>query len=291
MILLVAAILPVAVLCYLIYNRDVNKEPAGLLAKIFVFGFVSAIPVVIVEMVLAVFFPTENVTSFILLFINIFVGVALVEEGFKWIVTKKVGFDDKEFDEIYDIIVYSVFASLGFACIENILYVFQYGFGNAIMRALTSIPGHTCFAVVMGYFFSKAKVASINNNESLFTKNMILSILAPAFVHAMYDTLIFYSVNTFNETVSYLFYIYHIATVCVCVRIVFKISKIQNNVTSKLQSGVLVNNNGYIAMSQNNNSAPQMTVNTQPIQANFCPVCGRPTRGANFCSSCGFKLK
>ena len=109
--LLVAAVLPIVILCLFVYKKDPHHEPGGLLAKIFAFGFFSAIPIVIVEMVLDKLFPTEDVSSFILLFINIFISVALVEEGFKWMVTLLFGYRNKEFDEVYDIIVYAVFAS------------------------------------------------------------------------------------------------------------------------------------------------------------------------------------
>ena len=87
---------------------------------IFFLGFMRDLPVIFLEFILVEFFPTENVLSFYRLFFNIFISIALVEEGAKWIVTRHVGFSNKEFDEIYDIIVYAVFASLGFACIENI---------------------------------------------------------------------------------------------------------------------------------------------------------------------------
>ena len=60
-----------------------------------------------------------------------------------------------------NIIVYAVFSSLGFACIENILYVLSGGVGIAILRAILSVPGHMCFGVIMGYFLSQAKVNQV----------------------------------------------------------------------------------------------------------------------------------
>ena len=64
---------------------------------------------------------------------------------------------NKNFNEPFDGIVYACFIGLGFAGIENIMYVF----GNdtvggalttGVMRALLSVPGHFLFAVIMGYF-------------------------------------------------------------------------------------------------------------------------------------------
>ena len=99
-LLLVLAILPVFFLCFFIYKKDVNREPGKLLAKIFALGFFSAIPVVIVELLLGNLFPTDGIDNFLVLFINVFVGVALIEEGFKWFITKIFGYNNKEFDEV-----------------------------------------------------------------------------------------------------------------------------------------------------------------------------------------------
>lgn len=276
-ILLIAAIFPVIVLCYFIYKRDVNKEPRNILAKLFILGFFSCIPILICELILGIIFPTST-SNFVTLFINVFMSVALVEEGFKWLITKKVGYNSDEFDEIYDIIVYSVFASLGFACVENILYVAGIGLSGAIMRAITAIPGHACFAVVMGYYFAKAKVSSINNNKKLYKKNMILSIIAPSLVHTAYDAFLFEG----SVTAVLLFLAFDIAMVVTCFIIVDKVSKIQRNVNNNIKSGTIVgDSSGHIHM--NNESDTK--------EVNFCPVCGNHVKGLNFCSSCGFKLK
>ena len=280
-LLFIAAVLPVMALCYYIYKKDVNKEPVALLRKIFLFGFLSAIPILFVEIFLGSFFPTDDIKSFPVLFINVFISVALVEEGFKWIVTKKFGYDNQEFDEVYDIIVYAVFASLGFACIENILYVYQNGLGNAIARALTSIPGHTCFAVIMGYYFSKAKVNHLNNNQTLYTKNMFFSIVAPAIFHTLYDAIIFYAVAAENESFILWFFLYDIAMVILCFNIVKKTSSVQKKLYTSVKKGTITSTStGHIAYHPTSEKA-----------INFCPVCGKSVKGYHFCPFCGFKIQ
>ena len=272
-----AAIVPIILLCGYIYSKDTHKEPMGLLAKIFILGFVSAYPVVEVELLLGNFFSTDK-GGLIVIFIGTFISVALVEEGFKWLITKFFGYNNEEFDEVFDVIVYSVFASLGFACIENILYVLQYQ--NPISRALISIPGHTCFGVLMGYYFAQAKVASMNNNQELCNKNMLKSIFVPTFFHAVFDALIF----TFVEKEYYfylsLFFIFDICMVIYCFLIVNKVSKVQQNLTSKIKSGVISNNGrGQIVYNE-----------AVPKTVNYCPICGSPVRGGHFCNNCGFNL-
>ena len=207
-ILLFLAILPVFLLCVYINKKDINKEPIGLLMLIFFLGFMMALPVIFLEFILGDFFPTDNVLSFYRLFFNIFISIALVEEGAKWIVTRHVGFTNKEFDEIYDIIVYAVFSSLGFACIENIFYVLNNGIFVAIIRAVLSVPGHMCFGVLMGYFLAKARVSLLHKNKKLYIKNMVLSILIPSFAHSLYDALLFYNAvaNELAWLIVFLFY-------------------------------------------------------------------------------------
>ena len=280
MILFYAAVIPVIVLCYFIYAKDANREPGKLLAKIFAFGFFSAIPVVLVELLLGKVFSTEGVTDIFTIFVNVFISIALVEESFKWLITKVLTYNDREFDEVYDIIVYSVFASLGFACIENILYVLGGGLHTAILRAILSIPGHMCFGVIMGYFFAQAKLADANGNKGLQMRNLIFSILMPALAHTIYDALLFATSATENGILFVLFLLFDIAMVVVCFITVSKVSKMQQKINQNMATGVIeINPAGTIQYSGT------------PEEKNFCPICGQPAKGFNYCNSCGYKLK
>ena len=189
-VLLFVAILPVVLLLMFVYKKDSRKEPTNVLTKVFFLGVGSCVPTVICELLLDNFFGTENVTSYFQLFINMFIGVAIVEEFFKWLIIKTRIYDHENHDETYDSIVYTVFASLGFAALENLLYVIGGGLLTALLRAVTSIPGHAAFGVVMGYFFSKAKLASKENPGSE-KKYLILALVLPALIHALYDFMIF----------------------------------------------------------------------------------------------------
>ena len=287
---LAMAVLPVVLLGLFIYMKDTNKEPFPLLAKIFLLGVIMAIPVVIAEIIFGVFFNTDGVTNFILIFIYVFLSVGLIEEGAKFIVTKFIGYDDKEFDEIYDIIVYSAFASLGFACIENILYVFNYGLGVAISRALLSVPGHLCFGVLMGYFLAMAKINSINNNKNLYYRNMILSLLVPTLIHTMYDALIIAASNLESTVLFLLFIIFDVNMVIVCFITVSMISKMQVAVKKNIIPNMPVNNPVQQPVQPVVQTVPQNIQSTQQTML-YCPICGRYTGNDVFCGRCGYKLK
>ena len=281
LVLLIAAIFPIVILCTFIYLKDPNKEPIGLLFKLFCFGLLIFIPIYYIEYLLSFLFTTDGVDSFILIFLFTLFGVALVEEVLKWLIVRFCGYNNKEFNEVYDVIVYAVFVSLGFACIENIGYVFQYGLLNAILRAFLSIPGHLYFAVIMGYFLSKAKVANFNDNEELYKKNMIFSIIFPILFHTMYDSLLFYYSNVENSAVYLLFLIFHIASVVICIYTVITTSQVQENITQKIREGVLFfDDGGHVVVK---------TVDGIIIP-NFCSVCGRKSNGGNFCGGCGHKF-
>ena len=324
-ILMTAAILPIMGLCYFIYAKDKTSEPKGLLALIFFLGLISVIPVLICELVFGFVFPMDNVKGFLPTFINVFFGVALIEELFKWLITKFAGYDNKEFDEVYDVIVYAVFASLGFACFENIMYVFSNGLVNAIFRALLAVPGHTCFAISMGYFFSKAKVGQINGNKKIHVKNMILSFIVPIVLHTLYDSLLFVVDDT-NDSLWLLqlipFIVFYLAMVVTCFITVDKTAKVQQNLTTNLNNGAIaVNENGYLyynaptvpatvpeatpvveskgvfedAPVEIPTSAPTTapeTTSTVPVEMpHVCLICGHIIHNENYCPRCGFKLK
>lgn len=178
---LLIAVTPSIVLLLFIAHHDVNeKEPAGLLLKLFMLGVLSVIPAVILEFMVQ--FPTYNYFD---IFAYAFFGVALIEEGVKFMAVKLALKRAKSFDEVFDGIIYCVYVSLGFATIENILYVLQYGTSTGLVRAITAVPAHAVFAVSMGYFMGIIKAGRGG------TVNRFLVLFAPTLLHAIYDFILF----------------------------------------------------------------------------------------------------
>ena len=163
--LIYIAILPVIFLLSYINKKDLEKEPRGLLFRVFVFGAISTLPICLVELVLGKFFPVDNLPTFGGTFVTVFITISLIEEFGKWIVSYLNVYRRKEFNHSYDGIVYCVFASLGFAAVENILYVLGSGFSTGIMRALLAVPGHACDGVLMGYYLSMAKLCEVRDDK------------------------------------------------------------------------------------------------------------------------------
>ena len=186
------ALIPVIGLLIYIYVKDKNeKEPIGLLIGLFFAGMATVITAIIAELIgqviLEFIFPYAPVIKMVL-FAMIVVGPA--EELGMYVGLRLITWKSKHFNYSYDAIVYAVFVSLGFAALENIEYVFSNGIGTAILRMFTAIPGHACFAVFMGYFYSKAKYAKIKGDKKGQSKYTCLSIFLPMVIHGIYDAII-----------------------------------------------------------------------------------------------------
>ena len=197
--LLISAGFPVVIFLIVIYKKDTEKEPPGLLIKCFIWGCISTVPIIFVEM----FFGSLNAFQSVVYyaFYESFIVAAVVEEGFKFIFLYRITWKHKEFDQHYDGIVYAVFISLGFAFIENIAYILGFGTGVAFMRAILSIPGHGLFGVAMGYFFARAKFSGPGEKKILW-----LSYLVPVFLHGMYNFFLSLMEGTENGFITLLLF-------------------------------------------------------------------------------------
>jgi RsiW-degrading membrane proteinase PrsW (M82 family) len=185
--LILAAITPVLVFLYLIYRKDVNKEPAKLLAKCFFGGFISiALTLAIVALIED--FGAHLSHPFAKSFFDAFFLAAIPEEISKWLILYWIVWKSNEFDEHYDGIIYAVFVSLGFALVENIMYVVNGGMGVALMRAVLSVPGHGFFGVLMGYYFSLAKFGPVIRRQPL----IVMSLAIPILFHGLYNFALMY---------------------------------------------------------------------------------------------------
>ncbi len=185
------ALLPVAILGYYIYHKDrYCPEPLKELAKALLLGVVSCFASLLISRPLGAlgFYSDEIYTALDAVRLSLF-GAALPEELAKlamlWLMLRR----SRHFDQTLDGIVYAVFISLGFAGLENIMYlasnVHDY-VSVGVMRGIFSVPGHFCFGVLMGYYYSLARFYGHNRR-----RNLCLALLVPVLVHAAYDAILF----------------------------------------------------------------------------------------------------
>lgn len=188
-ILLIIAILPIYLIGLYIYKKDKNKESKKILRKIFLFGVLSCFPACIMELGIDKIFGLDpSNMSITPLFLYYFLVIGLVEEFWKFFVTYKIAYKHPEFDEVYDAVVYLAFAALGFAGFENILYVLSNGITVGIIRAIASVPGHVCYAIIMANYMVLAKKARINNQKKLERNSLIKGIILVSLIHGLFDT-------------------------------------------------------------------------------------------------------
>ena len=187
---LLSALIPAIALLGYIYWRDrKSPEPVKQLLKATAWGVLSIpLTLCIVNPLQSVGLIVDDAYTFADAINISFLGAAIPEELSKllvlWLVLRKNPF----FDERMDGIVYAVCVSLGFAGLENIMYVIGDAdwMSVALTRAFTAVPGHFCFGVIMGYFYSLAKFGT---QKKRYYSAMAL--IAPIVAHGIYDTIAF----------------------------------------------------------------------------------------------------
>ena len=179
--LLFLALVPIVIILVFVYKYDkYEKEPLSLMLLCVLGGTLSVIPILPLERVLSM--PMANMTGYTKAAWNAFVVAAFSEELFKYIIVLLIIWRNRNFNEKFDGIVYAVCVSLGFAAVENVLYVMDSGATTAYMRAITAVPGHAIFGITMGFYLGRAKMLSSNTGL-----NLCLALFLSILIHGIYD--------------------------------------------------------------------------------------------------------
>ncbi|SNS76066.1 Membrane proteinase PrsW, cleaves anti-sigma factor RsiW, M82 family [Anaerovirgula multivorans] len=183
--LFIIAVIPSIAIAAAIYLTDrYDREPLSLLIKVFVLGALSVIPVIIIQRILVGvnIFPGLFGAAF-----TAFIIAGVTEEYFKRAVVLFSAYNSRHFNEKLDGIVYCAFSALGFATVENIMYVvfrFSSNYYVGIMRGVLSVPAHILFAVTMGYYLSLAKYSEDENEKRRYFSK---SLLIPVIFHGLFN--------------------------------------------------------------------------------------------------------
>lgn len=186
--LLVVAITPGIALCLALYLADhYDKEPFKYLVIVFILGCFSTFPSIFFEQLIAMLniFPGWMGMAF-----TAFIVIAFVEEYVKRGVVIYSVYQTEAFNEKLDGMIYCAFASLGFATIENIIYVvFRYPYISALgwYRAVLSVPAHMLYAITMGYYMSLAKFTDDEKKKRQYKRK---SLWIPVILHGVFDLIL-----------------------------------------------------------------------------------------------------
>lgn len=189
MAVLLASLAPVFIILFYIYFRDkYDREPLGMLIKALLLGIFIVIPVIFVERMLMTMMPQSSKVAEAAY--HAFVVAASSEELFKFLALYLLVWKSPSFNEKFDGIVYAVFVSLGFAGVENVLYVMDGGMQTALTRALTAVPAHAIFGITMGYYLGIAHMY-----KELKGKYLGRALLIPILLHGIYDFILMVEVG------------------------------------------------------------------------------------------------
>ncbi len=178
LLLLFLAVAPTGFLIKYILVRDKYKhEPMRLILVTFALG------AVLVSVALAL----ELALSSGIDVLDAFFPVAVSEEFVKFAAVRLKAYRSSHFYEVMDGIVFGVAAALGFATVENIMFVIRGGVAVALIRAFLSVPGHAAYGGIMGFYLGMAKsnrTQSKSQEWRLISTGLAIAIA----LHGLYDS-------------------------------------------------------------------------------------------------------
>ncbi len=182
--LLALALAPGLLLLMFVYLKDkYEREPMRLLLKAFAYGAISAVILLTFWVSIELLHIPLPVSSnlYVQVFYEAFLQAAVPEETVKFVFFLVFIYKMNDFNEWFDGIVYASAISLGFATVENIIYVFSQGTSVGIMRAIFAVPAHFITGVTQGFFFSLAKFGGKK------LTNIALALITAIIIHGIYD--------------------------------------------------------------------------------------------------------
>jgi len=270
LLLLAAAIAPVALMLHFVYVRDkYEREPMQRVLLVYFIGCLSVIPAAIYE---GLFMENEAWGLWGVAFTT-FCVVAFSEELVKYWTLRLVAVPHPSFNEVYDGIIYSVAAGLGFATIENVMYVLFSGgesWSVALMRALLSVPGHALWGVMMGYYVGLAKFEPDRGRKRTLVWT---GIGAAIFWHGLYDFFAF-GVDVVPDATALLFLLGLVAVV----------------ITNWIIGVTLIHRAQELSFFKRPNPLVNPAGALNPA-IKYCHNCGKPQARANLhCIYCGYEF-
>jgi RsiW-degrading membrane proteinase PrsW (M82 family) len=191
LVALSGALPAIAAMLYFDWLDRKRPEPWGLRYLVTFFGMLSVIPVLIVAVVIektmgdSVPAPGTYEHAAFLSF-----GLAAgVEEACKITAVFIVVWHSRRFDERMDGLVYGARAGLGFALVENCLYIYNAVIEGQwvtvwILRALLAVPGHAIWSGMMGYFAARRRFDHAG-------PGLLGGYLIAVLLHGVYDMALF----------------------------------------------------------------------------------------------------
>lgn len=196
---LIVPMIPGVIWLWIFYRTDwYDPEPKRLIFGTFGLGVLAIVPAFVGERLAGMVYPfLEHIEQAALsgsgaalpMLVGCFVVIGPCEELSKFLAVRLFVYRHREFDEPLDGIIYAAAAALGFASLENVLYVIDWRTGHVHwgtlgVRSLLALPGHVIFAITWGYALGRQKFDPRYRVWPL--------VLAAAMLHGLYDFLLMF---------------------------------------------------------------------------------------------------
>lgn len=170
-------------------RKDQHPESNSMILKVFFFGMLAALPVALLEIGFYEQIKALNFPIFLSRIFYVFLGIAFIEEVFKYLVVKTWVKKNAELDEPVDVMLFMIIAALGFAASENLLILFPlldpFQFFETAVVSMFRFVGatllHTLTSGLIGYFLVLSFLES--KNHSQFAKGLFTATA----LHGLYN--------------------------------------------------------------------------------------------------------
>ncbi len=180
MVYVALAVLPALLLLVWLSHRErLARNEKREVYRLYLLGAAIVLPAGLIERLLLQSSVKWDGTGLSVTLTTAFFVAGMVEEFLKASIVDKGAIQRGIIHTPMDCIIYSGATALGFATIENILYVTSSGFSTAILRSVTAIPAHLMFGIVMGSAFIR---------NLYFGASRGFAYILPALAHGTYDT-------------------------------------------------------------------------------------------------------
>ena len=116
--LLLVVFVPALIWLLFFLKEDLHPEPKKLLLHTFAFGGIISMPTLTLQIIFQ-----NIVAAFSLNIIILIIGLALIEEMLKFFAAYSSVKNNPAFDEPIDAMIYCITVALGFAALENTLFI------------------------------------------------------------------------------------------------------------------------------------------------------------------------
>ncbi len=175
-------------------QKDQHPESKKMILKIFLWGAFITLPVFFIQIGLSSLLDKIDFSPIAASLIYWFLVISFTEEIFKYLVVKIKVITHYEFDEPLDAMLYMVIVALGFAAVENILYLIapadNLSFNDVLnktmivsfIRFIGATFLHTLCSAVAGYFLALS-ICDIKKRVVYIVAGLFLAVA----LHGAYD--------------------------------------------------------------------------------------------------------